>query len=99
MYIGLILFVIEIIQVTGTSVPFWFGLLIAVLVGILYPRIVVIIGVAPERRVWKVIRPESIAWHCRFGRIAGDTSPANPPAFSTVYRPFGVSELPSTLQS
>lgn len=46
--IALILLIAAAIERFTGSTPFWLGLLIAVLVGILYPRFVAAAGVAPE---------------------------------------------------
>ncbi|QLG61740.1 hypothetical protein [Halorarum salinum] len=47
--IGLILLVVETIERTGTSVPLWMGVIVALVVGFGYPRVVAAAGVAPER--------------------------------------------------
>ncbi|MWV65588.1 hypothetical protein GRS48_12265 [Halorubrum sp. JWXQ-INN 858] len=46
--IGLILLTVDLVERTGTAVPLWLGVLIAIGVGVLYPRAVTALGVAPE---------------------------------------------------
>lgn len=47
--IGLILLIVEAVERSGTAVPLWLGVVVAVAVGVLYPRVVASMGIAPER--------------------------------------------------
>lgn len=47
--IGLIFLIIGSLEIVFDGFPLWIGLLIAIGVGILYPRVIVRMGVAPDR--------------------------------------------------
>lgn len=46
--IAVILVIVDLIERSGLGVPLWAGILIAIGVGLLYPRAVAAIGIAPE---------------------------------------------------
>ena len=47
--IGIIFLLIGILEVMMEGFPLWIGLIVAVAVGIIYPRVVVSMGYAPSR--------------------------------------------------
>lgn len=47
--IGVILFLIEAIEMILPILPFWLGVLIALFIGLIYPIITVSLGIAPEQ--------------------------------------------------
>lgn len=46
--IGIILVIVGLAERSGVNVPLWGGVLVAIGIGLLYPRLVASIGVAPE---------------------------------------------------
>lgn len=47
--ISLIFVIVVALDVIGADVPFWVGLLLAILIGFGYPRVLRRIGIAPDR--------------------------------------------------
>ncbi|MGM0606509.1 MAG: hypothetical protein ACQETB_12680 [Halobacteriota archaeon] len=47
--VALILLAIDVVEGSGIDLPFWAGLLIAIGIGITYPRFLEALGIAPER--------------------------------------------------
>lgn len=47
--LGLILLLVDRIERAGVEVPIYFGVAIAVAVGVAYPKLVAFAGIAPER--------------------------------------------------
>lgn len=45
--IGLIFAIVGALELGGVAIPLWLGVVVAVVVGLVYPRIVVALGIAP----------------------------------------------------